>query len=49
MLVRETDAYARLLEEEGHSDKLRLQKEMLENIQAAIEIKMRTEKNLPAP
>ena len=42
MLVRETDVYARLLDEEGYSDKQRIQKEMLENIQAAIEFKKKS-------
>ena len=47
MLVSETDSYAKLFIAEGFTEKLIHHREIIQNLQAAIEIKKKAEKGPP--
>ena len=47
MLVSETDSYAKIFVAEGFTEKLIHHREIIQNLQAAIEIKRKAEKDLP--
>ena len=47
MLVSETDSYAKIFTTEGFTEKLIHHREIIQNLQAAIELKRKAEKSSP--